>query len=46
MASYMCVNRTSLSHELSLMEQEGIISFDKNTFTLLNWEPSRNRQEP
>ena len=46
MASYMCVNRTSLSHELSLMEQEGLILFDKNTFTLLNWEPSRNRQEP
>lgn len=35
MASYMCVNRTSLSHELSLMEQEGILRFDKNRFTLL-----------
>lgn len=35
MASCMCVNRTSLSHELSLMEQEGILRFDKNRFTLL-----------
>lgn len=38
MASYLCVNRTSLSHELSLMEQEGIIKFRRNTFTLLNWD--------
>ena len=45
MASYMCVNRTSLSHELSLMEQEGILRFQKNTFTLLQWEPPKNRQQ-
>lgn len=38
MAAYLCVNRTSLSHELSLMEQEGIIRFEKSTFTLLQWE--------
>lgn len=38
MASYLCVNRTCLSHELSLMEQEGIIKFRRNTFTLLNWD--------
>lgn len=38
MASYLCVNRTCLSHELSLMEQEGIIKFSRNTFTLLNWD--------
>lgn len=37
MASYLCVNRTCLSHELSLMEQEGILRFSRNTFTLLNW---------
>lgn len=43
MASYMCVNRTSLSHELSLMEQEGILRFEKNTFTLMQWEPAKNR---
>lgn len=38
MASYLCVNRTCLSHELSLLEQEGIIRFNRNTFTLLNWD--------
>ena len=38
MASYLCVNRSCLSHELSLMEQEGILKFNRNTFTLLNWE--------
>ena len=38
MASYLCVNRTCLSHELSLMEQEGILTFRRNTFTLLNWD--------
>ena len=36
LAAYLCVNRTSLSHELSLMEQEGIIKFHRNHFTLLN----------
>ena len=35
MAAFLCVNRSALSHELSLMEQEGLISFRKNTFTLL-----------
>lgn len=38
MASYLCVNRICLSHELSLMEQEGIIKFHRNHFTLLNWD--------
>ncbi|MBO5130358.1 MAG: Crp/Fnr family transcriptional regulator [Oscillospiraceae bacterium] len=38
MASYLCVNRTCLSHELSLMEQEGILTFHRNTFTLQNWD--------
>lgn len=38
MASYLCVNRTCLSHELSLMEQEGILKFHRNTFTLLHWD--------
>ena len=37
LASYLCVNRSALSHELSLMQREGIIRFHKNTFTLLNW---------
>ena len=35
MAAFLCVNRSALSHELSLMEQEGLISFRKNEFTLL-----------
>lgn len=45
LADYLCVNRSSLSHELSLMEQEGLIRFRKNRFTLLpkgearsNWD--------
>lgn len=38
MASFLCVNRSALSHELSLMEQEGLISFRKNVFTLLRPE--------
>ena len=39
MASYLCVNRSALSHELSLMQQEGLISFRKNRFTLHGWKP-------
>ena len=35
LASFLCVNRSALSHELSLMQQEGILSFHKNVFTLL-----------
>ena len=43
LADYLCVNRSALSHELSLMEQEGLIRFRKNQFTLLpkgesSWE--------
>lgn len=38
MASFLCVNRSALSHELSLMQQEGLISFRKNEFTLHGWE--------
>lgn len=38
LASYLCVNRSALSHELSLMQQEGLIAFRKNEFTLLQWE--------
>ena len=34
LASYLCVNRSALSHELSLMQREGLISFRKNVFTL------------
>lgn len=35
MASFLRVNRSALSHELSLLKQEGIIDFSKNRFTLL-----------
>ena len=34
LASFLCVNRAALSHELSLMQQEGLITFRKSTFTL------------
>ena len=34
MADYLCVNRSALSHELSLMRDEGLIAFQKNRFTL------------
>ena len=35
MAAFLCVNRSALSHELSLMKKEGLIDFRKNHFTLL-----------
>ena len=41
LASFLCVNRSALSHELTLMKNEGILDFRKNTFTLLQW----NHQE-
>lgn len=37
LASFLCVNRSALSHELSLLRQEGLIEFHKNRFTLKNW---------
>lgn len=39
LASYLCVDRSALSHELSLMQQEGLITFRKNVFTLHNILP-------
>lgn len=38
MAAYLCVNRSALSHELSLMKKDGWIDFSKNRFTLLKNE--------
>lgn len=38
MASFLCVNRSALSHELSLMAQEGLISFRRNEFSILRRE--------
>ena len=40
LASFLCVNRSAMCHELSLMQREGLISFRKNEFTLYNWESS------
>ncbi|MEL7565264.1 MAG: Crp/Fnr family transcriptional regulator [Dehalobacterium sp.] len=34
LAQYLNVNRSALSHELGLMQREGLISFNKNKFTL------------
>ena len=36
LASFLCVNRSALSHEIAAMRKEGIIDCRKNTFTLLN----------
>ena len=36
LAAFLCVNRSALSHELSLMQQEGIIVFHKNIFSIQN----------
>ena len=35
-AQYLCVNRSALSYELSKMQKEGLIIFDKDLFTILN----------
>lgn len=35
LASFLCVNRSALSHELKKMEEEGLIKFKKNNFLLL-----------
>ena len=34
-AQYLCVNRSALSYELSQMQKDGLITFDKDLFTLL-----------
>ncbi|MEL7609359.1 MAG: Crp/Fnr family transcriptional regulator [Bacillota bacterium] len=36
LANYLCVNRSTLSHELSCMQQEGLIKFRKNKFNLFD----------
>ncbi|MBQ8238063.1 MAG: Crp/Fnr family transcriptional regulator [Oscillospiraceae bacterium] len=38
MAEILCVNRSCLSHELSMMEKDGLISFHKNQFTLHDYQ--------
>ena len=40
LAAYLCVNRSALSHELSLMQKEGLLTFHKNTFSIvINQDP-------
>lgn len=34
LAAFLCVNRSALSHELSRMQEEGMITFHKNSFQL------------
>lgn len=41
LASYLCVNRSALSHELSVMKKEGLLNFRKNEFTLLEKETGK-----
>ena len=38
LASFLCVNRSALSHEITLMRREGLIECRKNVFTLLAWD--------
>ena len=44
LAAFLCVNRSALSHELSRMQSEGLISFRKNYFCLHYLKPSENGQ--
>ena len=37
LASYLCVNRSALSNELSKMKQDGIIDFTRHEFRLLSY---------
>ncbi len=36
LANYLCVDRSALSRELSNMERDGLIEFDKNNFKIIN----------
>ena len=35
LADYLCADRSALTRELSNMQNEGLIDFDRNTFRLL-----------
>lgn len=35
LAQYLCVDRSALTRELSLMREDGLLDFEKNTFRLL-----------
>ena len=36
LAKFLCVNRSALSHELSNMQKEGLIKYNKNKFEILS----------
>ncbi len=36
LADYLCADRSALSRELSNMKKEGLLDYDRNTFTLLS----------
>lgn len=36
LAEYLCVNRSALSHELSLMQKEGILKTKRNKITFFS----------
>jgi CRP-like cAMP-binding protein len=38
LADYLCVDRSALSRELSAMQEEGLLSYHKNSFELSHWE--------
>lgn len=44
LAAFLCVNRSALSRELSLMQEEGLITFHKNHFHLHFLTPAENGQ--
>ena len=44
LAAFLCVNRSALSHELSRMQNEGLITFRKNFFCLHYLNLSENGQ--
>lgn len=44
LAAFLCVNRSALSHELSRMQSEGLISFRKNYFCVHYLSPADNSQ--
>ena len=38
LAEYLCTDRSAMTRELARMKEEGLIDFEKRTFTLLDWE--------
>ena len=37
LAEYLCADRSALTRELSYMQKDGLICYEKNTFKLLLW---------